>query len=293
MIQEVIMIKPTKLSKGDTVAIVSLSSGLGGEATFIHRYEVAKQRLETVFGLNVITMPHALKGLEFLDNNPKARAEDLMAAFKDPLVKAIITMIGGDDTIRLLPYICFDTIRNNPKIFMGYSDTTANHFMMYKAGLVSFYGPCIMCEFAENVAMHDYTKHYIMSMLFDPQAKLSITPSPKWTGQHLDWADAGNNNIARDMAPNPRGHELLQGEGIARGRLLGGCLDVLPMIIGTEIWPAISQWQDAILFLETSEECPRPADVKYLLRNLAAQGIISRLAGIIVGKPYQEKYYGK
>ena len=285
------MIKPKRLNQGDTVAIVSLSSGMGGDPIFRHRYELGKQRLETEFGLNVITMPNALKCTDYLYKHPEARAADLMAAFEDTRIKAIISMIGGDDTIRLLPHINFEIIRNNPKIFMGYSDTTANHFMMYKAGLISFYGPCVICEFAENAAMHDYTKRYINATLFDPTPELPITPSPNWTNERLDWADESNNKIPRTMTQDTKGFELLQGTGIATGKLLGGCIDVFPMIIGTEIWPRPHEWQDAILFLETSEEYPRPDDIKYLLRGLAAQGVIERINGIIFGKPHSEKYY--
>ena len=193
------MIKPGRLAKGDTVAIISLSSGLGGEPAFLHRYKIGKQRLEEEFGLNVITTPHALKGIDFLYSNPQARAADLMGAFLDPSIKAIFCMIGGDDTIRLLDYIDFDIIQNNPKIFVGYSDTTVNHFMMYKAGLVSFHGPSIMLELAENVAMHDYTKHHIQSILFDPTDRLEIKPSPIWTSQFLEWSNKDNINIARTV----------------------------------------------------------------------------------------------
>ena len=64
------MIKPTKLKKGDKVAIVSLSSGLAGEDLFRHRYEQGKKRLEEEFGLNVVTMPNALKGLDYLNEHP-------------------------------------------------------------------------------------------------------------------------------------------------------------------------------------------------------------------------------
>jgi muramoyltetrapeptide carboxypeptidase LdcA involved in peptidoglycan recycling len=128
------MIKPKKLQKGDTVAIVSLSSGLAGEDLFNHRYELGKKRLKEEFGLNVITMTNALKGIDYLKKHPEARAKDLMDAFLNKDIKAIICNIGGDDTIRLLPYINYDIIKSNPKIFMGYSDTTVNHFMMYKAG---------------------------------------------------------------------------------------------------------------------------------------------------------------
>lgn len=77
------MIVPKKLKKGDTIAVVSLSSGMGGEKEFYHRYLLGKERLEKVFGLRVITMPNALKGVEYLYKHPEARAKDLMDAFKD------------------------------------------------------------------------------------------------------------------------------------------------------------------------------------------------------------------
>lgn len=285
------MIKPQRLTKNDKVAIVSLSCGMGGEDVFRHRYEIGKKRLETEFNLNVVTMPNALKGIEYLDNHPEARAADLMDAFKDTSIKAIFCMIGGDETIRLLEYIDFDVIRDNPKIFLGYSDTTTNHFMMYKAGLVSFYGPSILAEFAENVAMHEYTTHYINSVLFNPTPKLPINPSPVWTSEYLDWAIPENNEIARSMVQDNRGFELLQGCGVVKGKLLGGCIDVFPMIIGTKLWPSPDEWNNTILFIETSEEHPTPNNMKYILRGMAAQGIFSRITGIVVGKPVNEKNY--
>ena len=285
------MIKTNALKKGDKIAIVSLSSGLGGEPAFLHRFETAKQRLESDFGLQVEVMHNALKGIDYLYQHPSARADDLMAAFANPEINGIFCMIGGDDTIRLLPYIDFDIIRSNPKIFMGYSDTTTNHFMMYKAGLVSFYGPAVMAEFAENVAMHDYTKKYINSVLFEKNDRIDIFPSDKWTSQMLEWSDIKNKNIARNMTSDVRGYELLQGTGAVKGRLLGGCLDVFSMFIGTKLWPEVDEWNNKLLFLETSEDCPHPNEVRYLLRNLVAQGIIAKINGIIFGKPMHEKYY--
>jgi muramoyltetrapeptide carboxypeptidase LdcA involved in peptidoglycan recycling len=285
------MTKPPRLNKNDKIAIVSLSSGMGGEPLFIHRYEIAKKRLESEFGLQTVTMPNALKGIDYLYNHPEARAADLMDAFGDKTIKGIICMIGGDDTIRLLEYIDFDVIKNNPKVFMGYSDTTANHFMMYKAGLGTFYGACILAEFAENTGMHDYTKHYINQVLFQPLPNLPIQPSPAWTCERLEWSNKDNNEIARAMVKDDKGYELLQGSGTVQGRLLGGCIDVFPMIIGTKIWPEAEKWNDSILFLETSEEYPHPNTVKYLLRGMAAQGIINRTKGILFGKPMNEKYY--
>lgn len=285
------MIKPKKLKRGDTVALVSLSSGLGGEPLFTHRVEQGVRRLENVFGLKTIIMPNAMKGIEYLDNNPQARAEDLMDAFQNPSISAVITMIGGDDTIRLLPYIDFNIIRNNPKIFMGYSDTTVNHFMMYKAGITSFYGPAIMSEFAENVKMHEYTRKFIEKILFGNENVVEISASYEWTSEILDWGNAENDKIQRKMIQDSKGYELLQGNKTVQGKLIGGCIDVFPMIIGTQLWPAADAWKDSILFLETSEECPDPNVIKFILRGLAAQGILNEISGIIVAKPYQEKYY--
>ena len=205
------MIKPKKLKKGDKVAIVSLSSGLAGEEMFRHRYELGKKRLEQL-GFNVVTMKNALKGIEYLYNHPEKRAEDFMEAILDKDIKGIICNIGGDDTIRLLPYIDFEAIANNPKVFMGYSDTTINHFMMQKAGVVSYYGPAVMTDFAENNNMHTYTLKYINEVLLENRENIVIKSSDKWTSEYLDWAIEENNNISRKMNDEKRGYEVLQGK---------------------------------------------------------------------------------
>ncbi len=205
------MIKPKKLKKGDKVAIVSLSSGLAGEEMFIHRYELGKKRLEQL-GFNVVTMKNALKGIEYLYNHPEKRAEDFMEAILDKDIKGIICNIGGDDTIRLLPYIDFEAIVNNPKVFMGYSDTTINHYMMQKAGIVSYYGPAVMTDFAENNNMHTYTLKYINEVLLENREDIVIKSSDKWTSEYLDWAIEENDNISRKMNEEKYGYEVLQGK---------------------------------------------------------------------------------
>ena len=285
------MLKPKKLQKGDTVAIVSLSSGMAGDDLFRHRYEQGKRRLEEVFGLKAITMPNALRGSDYLAKHPEARAEDFMNAIKDKNIKGIICNIGGADTVRLLPYIDYDLIKENPKVFMGYSDTTVNHFMMYKAGVTSYYGPAVMGEFAENYEMHDYTKKYVKEVLFQNEENIKIISSPEWTSEYLDWANAEYDNVKRKMNKEKHGYEILQGKGIFEGELLGGCFDVFPMFIGTDIWPKKEEWKGKILFLETSEDEPEPDYIEYYLRNLIAQGIIDEINGIIVGKPQNKKYY--
>ena len=205
------MIRPKKLKKGDKVAIVSLSSGLAGEEIFRHRYELGKKRLEQL-GFNVVTMKNALKGIEYLYNHPEKRAEDFMEAILDKDIKGIICNIGGDDTIRLLPYIDFEAIANNPKVFMGYSDTTINHFMMQKAGVVSYYGPAVMTDFAENNNMHTYTLKYINEVLLENREDILLKSSDTWTSEYLDWAIEENNNISRKMNEEKYGYEVLQGK---------------------------------------------------------------------------------
>ena len=181
------MIKPKRLVKGDKVAIVSLSRGMLGEDMFIHKYHIAKERLERDYGLEVVAMPNALRGIDYLDRHPEARAADLMQAFADNEIKAVFNAIGGYDTIRLLPYIDFDIIRNNPKIFTGFSDTTTNHFMMYKAGVTSFYGPCILCDFSQYVSMYDYTIDAIKNILFEANPNYEIKKCNYWTNERIEW----------------------------------------------------------------------------------------------------------
>ncbi len=284
------MIKPERLQKGDKVALVSLSSGIMGDARFIHRYYIAKERLENLFGLEVVTMPHALMGSQFIYEHPEARAKDLMDAFLDDSVKAIICAIGGDDTIRLLPYIDFDIIHNHPKIFMGYSDTTINHFMMHKAGLVSFYGPCVMSEFGEYGEMFEYTEDAVRKTLFEDVQNHSIEHASYWANHFFYWNEE-NINRKKFRRRECHGYETIQGEGVACGELLGGCIDVFPMMVGTSIWPAKEEWNGKILLVETSEVKPTPEYLLWYLRNLGAQGVLEEIIGIVVGKPQDETFY--
>jgi muramoyltetrapeptide carboxypeptidase LdcA involved in peptidoglycan recycling len=208
-----------------------------------------------------------------------------MEAFSDSSIKAIISTLGGDDSIRLLPYLDFDTIRENPKIFLGYSDTTISHFACYKAGIVSFYGPAIMVNFAENGGMFSYMVSSIRRTLFNSEIIGEIEPNRDgWTVEFLDWADRTLQNQKRKLNPNT-GWKFLQGKGVITGALIGGCLECLEFIKGTELWPGKNEWDGKILFLETSEEAPSPVAVTRFLRNLTAQGILERLGGVIFGRP--------
>jgi len=277
------MIKPPKLVPGDTVAAIALS--WGGAHTFPQRYAAGKQQLQDTFGLRVVESRYALRDATWLARNPQARAEDLMQAFADPAVKAIISTIGGDDSIRILPYLDLEVIRANPKIFMGYSDTTITHFACFKAGLVSFYGPAIMAGFAENGGIFPYTEASVRRTLFSSEPIGALSPNTDgWTVEFLDWGQPELQSQRRALRPSTS-WRWLQGQGVVSGPLIGGCLEVLDWMRGTPFWPDAGAWHNAILFLETSEEAPSPTYVGRVLRTFAAVGMLSQLGAILIGRP--------
>ena len=277
------MIKPCMLAPGQKVAAVTLS--WGGPGAFPHRYAAGKRQFEERFGLTVMEMPHALADPAWIARNPQARAADLMQAFADPEIAGIIATIGGDDSIRLLRYLDLAVIRRNPKVFMGYSDTTVTHFACYRAGLSSFYGPTFMAGFGENGGMLPYMADAVQRTLFSAEPVGVVEPvRTGWTVEHLDWAEPENQTRRRKLNPSS-GWRWLQGQGVVRGHLLGGCVEVLDFLRGTDVWPDLAQWDGAILFLETSEEMPPPEVLTRALRSYAAMGILPRLAGILVGRP--------
>lgn len=300
------MNKPVALKKGDKVALVSLSSGILGEDFCKHQVKLGIQRLQE-FGLEPIFMPNALKGMSYIKENPKARAEDLKQAFYDDHIKGIICVIGGDDTYTLLPFLMEDyqfieKVKTCPKLFTGFSDTTINHLMFYKLGIQTFYGPNFLCDLAElGKEMIPYTKNAFESYFTAGQKEM--LSSPIWYEERTDFS-AHSVGIERTAHEETRGYEVLQGEGTFRGRLLGGCLESLYDMLTTNryedqkevcekygIFPSLEKWKGKVLFLETCEEKPAPEKVEMELNALKERGIFEVVNGILVGKPQDEAYY--
>jgi muramoyltetrapeptide carboxypeptidase LdcA involved in peptidoglycan recycling len=301
------MIKPKRLQPGDTVAIVSLSSGILGEPSASHQLAIAERRLEDL-GLKFKYMPHSKKGLEYIRNNPKARASDLKDAFKDDSVKAIICAIGGDDTYKALPYLFEDhefiaLVQNNPKIFLGFSDTTNNHLMFYKLGLQTYYGQALLTDIAEFAdEMLPYSKGWL-DELFNPHSSKEIVSSNVWYDEREAFGpdQVGTNRKSHDEIS---GLEVLRGSGTIEGELLGGCIDSLHDNLSGEryseeksiiekygIFPYAEEWVGKILFAETSEERPDPEKLKTMLTALDSAGVFAGVKAILVGKPQNEVYY--
>jgi muramoyltetrapeptide carboxypeptidase LdcA involved in peptidoglycan recycling len=277
-------IKPSALRPGDKVAAVSLSKGW--PAVFPQAYLDGKRQVEEAFGVEVVEGKHTLADPEWLAAHPEARAGDLMRAVLDPPIRAVFSTIGGDDSIRVLPYLDLAAIRAHPKIFIGYSDSTVTHFAFLKAGVTSFYGPSIMAGFDENGGIFPYTAESVKQMLMEPAAPFLIRPNDNgWTCESFDWDDPRRNEKKRRLRP-VEGWQWLQGKGRHRGRLTGGCLEVMDWLRGSPVWPDPSVWRDSILFAEVSEDCPTPLAVTSILRALAAGGALGNVRGILFGRPY-------
>ena len=301
------MNKPCSLQKGDKIAIVSLSRGLLGKESVKHELDIALRRLEE-YGLIPVIMDNALKDMKYLENHPEERAADLKQAFMDPSIKAIITAIGGNDTFKLIPYLMEDeefkqAVKENPKIFTGYSDTTNNHLMLNKLGLSTFYGPCLLVDIAElDNDMLPYTKEYFEKYFMNENG-FEIKSSPIW---YSDREDYSASQVGKPRIPHKElhGYETLNGSGIVKGKLYGGCIESIydaltgasfedePLIYEKyNIFPTEEEWTEKVLFLETSELSATPDELERMLIELKNRKILNLVKGVIIGKPIDEKFY--
>jgi muramoyltetrapeptide carboxypeptidase LdcA involved in peptidoglycan recycling len=276
---DTMLAKPPRLRAGDTVAAISLSSGL--PALVPHRYAAGKRQIETTFGVRMIDAPNALRDPDW--RNPQARAEDLHWALEHREVRAIFSTVGGDESVRILPFVNTGLIRKHPKILIGFSDITVALAAFLRAGVVAFYGPAVLCDLAENCGIRPFVAKAVQNALFEARP-FPLEAAESWSEQLLDWRDPGNQERQREFTRS-EGWVWLQGDSPVEGRLVGGCIDVLEFLKGTEWWISEKLWDGAIFFAETSEEAPPPRLVGRWLRNYGSQGILQRLSGMLVARP--------
>lgn len=291
------------MNKIKTVEIVSLSSGIIGESFVSHELNIGIERLKAM-GLQVKFSEHALKGIDYINEHPEDRAADLLEAYADPEVDMILCAIGGDDTYRLLPYL-FDNdelkkVVNN-KIFLGFSDTTMNHFMLHKLGINTFYGQCFMadvCELEDNLL--PYTEKFFKELITTGKIK-EVRPSDVWYEERTAF-DESQVGVPRVKHSN-KGFELLQGPAVFSGKILGGCIesmydvfnndrysDIADLCKKYELFPSLEDWKGRILLLESSEEKPVPELYEKMLIVLKEYDIFDVVSGVLVGKPMDETY---
>lgn len=272
------LIKPKRLVKGDKIAAVSPCNGWAGDIETKWKYDLGVLRLQEL-GLQVVAAPNSLRGSDYLSENPEARAEDIMWAFENNDINAIIANVGGNDSIKIIPYIDPKSISNNPKIFIGYSDVMNIHLVCYKCGLSSFYGDNLLHPIADQSGWHEYSKKSFIKTLFDALPIGQIDPSPDWTFEPSDYI-----NIKKKRAYYPNsGYQIIQGEGVVTGRLIGGHTGIMELE-GTCIEPTAEDYNGAILFIEDIPEFFNEKAVSVFFDYLGQKGILQKLNGIIIGK---------
>jgi muramoyltetrapeptide carboxypeptidase len=273
------VIKPFALEPGQTIGIVS-PSWFGGRL-YERRANRGIAQLERL-GYRVRVGQYAFENDGWVSASVDKRVADIHAMFGNPDVRAIFATIGGDHSSHLLPYLDWNLIRQNPKIFMGFSDITVlNNAINRETGLVTFNGPALMTEWAEFPDMPDYSRNSVLGMITRPEPCGLVSPASSWTEEFLDWETGADETRPRKQTASS-GWQWLR-EGVAKGPLVGGCLESLQHLRGTRWWPDL---EGAILFLETSEERPSPPKVDGLLMDLENMGELNKIAGLIVARPY-------
>ncbi|MEU5152961.1 S66 peptidase family protein [Glycomyces sp. NPDC021274] len=269
---------PPKPVPGDRVAIVSPSSGL--PAVLPLPFELGLHRLTESFGLVPVEYPTTRR----MHASPADRAADLHAAFADPSVKAVISSIGGDDQITVLPYLDRELIAANPKPFFGFSDCTNLLAFLAESGIVGYHGGAVMTAFGRPGAMHPATAASLRAALFTPGPFVLAEPG-EFGESSGDWADPATFErppAMRDAAP----WEWRNPGPAVEGMAWGGCLEVVSwLLMADRCIPSTERIDGAVLFFETSEEMPSAADVYRILRSIGERGWLERCAAFLMGRP--------
>lgn len=291
-----------KLNKGDTIAVISLSSGILGEEYSKLQLEMGIKNLNKL-NLDVVFTPNALKGVEYLKNNPESKAFDLKWAFNNPKIKAILCAIGGLDTYKIIPYLLEDkefikSVKNNPKLFIGFSDSTINHLMFYKLGLNTIYGPSFMSDFTElSGNILQYTEKYFKYLFNNNDIEIKSSDV---------WYENRKSHDLESLRQNRISH--LEKDGIiinselnvVKGKLYGGCLEsIYTLLEDKEIKKTLNKYnllsidnlKKCILFLESAESCKDLSDVKNKLLKLKEYHFFDVPEAIMFGKILEGNLY--
>jgi muramoyltetrapeptide carboxypeptidase LdcA involved in peptidoglycan recycling len=272
-------IYPAKPKPGDRVAIVSPSAGL--PERFPRPYELGLARLRDKFSLIPVEYPTTRK----LGTDPADRAADLHAAFADPKIKAVITSIGGEDEIRVLPHLDPELIRANPKPFFGYSDNTCLLAYLYSQGIVAYHGGCVMVQYGRPGRMHPVTESSIRAALFGT-SEFELAEVNAYGDEESDWGDLATFGAEPSMEPCDGWVWHNHVGRVAEGVSWGGNIEVLSWLLmaGLAI-PDAEHCRGGILVLETSEELPSGTEVYRILRAMGERGLLGQFFTVLFGRP--------
>jgi muramoyltetrapeptide carboxypeptidase LdcA involved in peptidoglycan recycling len=267
---------PGKLAHGDRVAVVSPSFAAPGPFPEVH--EVAMSRLRTELGLEPVEYPATRK----LGATPQARAADLMAAFADPGIKAVLATIGGDDQITVLPHLDPEVVRANPKAFLGYSDNTNLLNWLWYHGVAGYHGGSTMVHLGRPGGLHPVSTTSLRAALFGG-GDLVLRPVERFSEEELSWADPEGLRYPAPTAPAPD-RVWHQPHRVVAGPTWGGNLEILHwnLAVGRWIRPP-EDYAGCVLILETSEELPSSEEVFRILRNMGERGLLAQFPAVVAG----------
>lgn len=262
-----------RLKQGDAIGTFSPSSPI---TYFVPcRTERGKKFLEGK-GFKIIEGELTGKHDFYRAGSIKERAEELNELIRNPEVRCIMSTIGGMNSNSILPYIDYEAFKKDPKIIIGYSDVTAILLAIYaKTGINTFYGPALVASFGEFPNFVDYTYDYFKALLVEHPTFPYELPTPKvWTDERIDW-------IKQDRGKEERENKILTiYGGKVRGRVIGGNLNTMHGIWGSEYMPEIKNGD--ILFIE---DCMKDAaTLERSFSMIKLNGIFDKVSGIILGK---------
>ena len=263
---------PNKLKPGDEVRVIAPSRSMAilGEDC----KKLATERLEAL-GLKVTFGKHVMEAdPDYFAASKEARVEDLNDAFRDPNVRAILTVIGGFNSNQILDYIDYEAIKNDPKIFCGFSDITAlSNAIHAKTGVVTYSGPHYS-SFG-MLKGFEYTLEYFKKMFFE-ENEFEITSSNEWSDDAW-FIDQEN----RKFIPNDG--MFIINEGEAEGDIIGGNLCTLNLLQGTEYMPNI---ENKVLFLEDDDMAGKIFLMEFdrNLQSLVHMPEFKTVRGIVLGR---------
>ncbi len=247
-------IKPKRLQPGAGVGLISPAS-----ATFLQ--EELDVVIEVVRGLGLVPYlaPHLRDRYGYLGGKDKDRAADINSFFADPKISALMPIRGGWGCSRILPYLDYQTIRQNPKIIVGFSDISTLIWGIHaKTGLITFH------ERQGLTSWNPEQTDYFRRVLF--------------TGEMVTFANKKSSDDANQLMQVKNRIQTIN-PGKARGKLIGGNLSVISGILGS---PYVPNLQGAILFLEDTHENIYRVD--RLITHLKLAGVFQRLGGFIFGQ---------
>lgn len=266
---------PRSLLPGQTIGFFSASSPV--TATAPNRFARAKQFLQSK-GFKLQAGGLTQKSDFYRSGTIQQRAEEFNQLLRDPNVRCVMSTIGGMNSNALLPYIDYEAIKADPKIIIGYSDTTALLMGIYaKTGLVTFYGPALVASFGEFPPLVDTTWQSFSDLLITtPRLPYAYSPPSVWSDEKLNWDTLVPERVKKLYDNDWR----FIGSGAVSGRVIGGNLNTLSGIWGSPYMPDIRHGD--ILLLEDSLK--NLATVERSFSMLKLNGVFDRVSAVLLGK---------